>query len=77
MDIEQIRKGRDFLLKVTDFTQLNDAPFTVEEKQEWALYRQELRDITTQTITEDFLFPEPPVLLESIPISFHTPKLKE
>jgi len=77
MDLNKIRCARDYILGVTDFTQLPDAAITAEEKQEWAVYRQELRDITTQNITEDFLFPEPPVLLETIPMSFHTPKPKE
>ena len=42
---EFIRSRRNFLLKETDWTQLADAPL---DKSVWAIYRQELRDITLQ-----------------------------
>lgn len=45
---EQIRQQRDILLLKTDWTQLPDAPLTTEQKTAWAVYRQELRDITKQ-----------------------------
>ena len=77
MNLEKLRCARDYILSATDFTQLADAPLTDIEKQEWALYRQTLRDLPTKNITEDFLFPEPPVLLDNIPMSLHTPKPKE
>jgi len=41
-----IRKQRDQLLLNTDWTQVEDAPVN---KQAWAVYRQALRNITTQT----------------------------
>lgn len=42
----QVRAVRDSYLLATDYTQLPDAPFTSEEKQQYAQYRQYLRDYT-------------------------------
>lgn len=44
------RMQRDQKLKDSDFTQLSDAPFTVEQKAAWAAYRQDLRDLPEETI---------------------------
>ncbi len=44
----QIRAQRNSLLTLSDWTQLPDAPLTVEQKQEWAEYRQALRDVPEQ-----------------------------
>lgn len=41
--IQTIRKN---ILESTDYTQLPDAPLTEEKKQEWATYRQQIRDMT-------------------------------
>lgn len=41
-----VRVVRNGYLQDTDFTQLNDAPFTTEEKAQYAGYRQYLRDYT-------------------------------
>lgn len=43
---EIVRSVRNGYLSATDFTQLNDAPFTDEEKALYADYRQYLRDYT-------------------------------
>lgn len=43
-----LRKKRNELLRDTDFTQINDAPFGAEEKNAYAAYRQYLRDIPAQ-----------------------------
>lgn len=40
---------RDKLLLDSDWTQLPDVPLTETQKQEWATYRQELRDIPEQS----------------------------
>ena len=40
-----IRSKRNELLKESDWTQLNDCPLSASKKQEWATYRQELRDL--------------------------------
>lgn len=42
----QVRAVRDSYLLATDYTQLPDAPFTAEEKAQYAEYRQYLRDYT-------------------------------
>lgn len=41
-----VRVVRNKYLQDTDFTQLNDAPFTSEEKLQYAQYREYLRDYT-------------------------------
>ena len=43
---EQVRSYRKYLLSTTDYTQLNDAPFTEGEKTGYAEYRQYLRNYT-------------------------------
>lgn len=43
---ESVRLVRNAYLSDTDYTQLSDSPFTSEEKQEYANYRQYLRDYT-------------------------------
>lgn len=43
-----IREYRNYLLQVSDFSQLPDAPLTAAEKAEWVIYRQQLRDVPTQ-----------------------------
>lgn len=42
----RVRSSRNYLLNTTDYTQLNDAPFTEEEKTKYAEYRKYLRDYT-------------------------------
>jgi hypothetical protein len=43
-----VRDKRDRLLAESDFSQLPDVPLTGEQKDAWAAYRRELRDITKQ-----------------------------
>lgn len=45
---EMVRNDRNQLLYECDWTQLSDSPLTSEQKTEWSLYRQALRDVTTQ-----------------------------
>jgi hypothetical protein len=45
---KEIRTKRNKLLSDSDWTQTLDSPLSAEQKQAWATYRQELRDITTQ-----------------------------
>ena len=45
---ENVKMIRNSYLQQTDFTQLSDAPFTVEEKAEYAEYRKYLRDYTEE-----------------------------
>jgi len=44
--LSENRQKRDLLLFQSDWTQVNDAPLTEEQKTAWAEYRQALRDIT-------------------------------
>jgi len=40
-----MRTQRNMLLAASDFTQVPDAPFTEQQRQAWAAYRQALRDL--------------------------------
>lgn len=40
---------RNFLLYQSDWTQIPNNPLTLEVQQQWADYRQQLRDITNQS----------------------------
>ncbi len=56
-----IRRDRDFLLGISDWTQISDSPLSEEKKKEWAEYRSALRNITSSTENpKDVVFPEPP-----------------
>lgn len=44
LDLEGIRNDRNFRLRQSDWTQTVDAPLTADKKEEWATYRQQLRD---------------------------------
>lgn len=59
-----IRLQRNELLTQSDWTQVNDAPLSDSKKQEWATYRQSLRDLpsTQQSVNNiaDVIFPSIP-----------------
>ena len=40
-----LRQKRNKLIAETDWTQANDIPFSTLKKQEWQVYRQQLRDL--------------------------------
>lgn len=44
-----VKTNRNKLLYQSDWTQLPNSPLTTEKQQEWANYRQQLRDITSQS----------------------------
>ena len=44
-----MRVNRDGLLSSSDWTQMPDSPLTDAKKQEWATYRQALRDLPENT----------------------------
>jgi hypothetical protein len=46
---DSVRFTRDEALKNSDWTQLPDSPLSAEKKQEWATYRQQLRDLLSDT----------------------------
>lgn len=68
IDIElyRIRARRDELLTATDWTVLPDSPLSESDVHEWKVYRQTLRDIpqdlisNPEKITPLFLFPKSP-----------------
>ena len=47
--VDSINIQRVELLYESDWTQIPNNPLTAEKQQEWADYRQQLRDITTQS----------------------------
>ena len=63
-DIERrwssVRADRNQRLADCDWTQLPDAPLSNIQMQEWASYRQALRDITTQSNPFNIGWPEQP-----------------
>lgn len=63
-----VRGSRNMRLMMSDWTQLDDTPISNTEKQEWVVYRQALRDITTQSDPFNILWPVPPSK-NSIPVS--------
>lgn len=55
---EQIRLWRNEELRLTDYTQLADAPV---DQEAWAEYRQALRDLPAQGVSaDDAVFPVKP-----------------
>jgi hypothetical protein len=55
---DQVRSQRDWRLSQCDWTQLPDSPV---EAEDWALYRQQLRDVTLQVgFPEEVVWPEEP-----------------
>lgn len=56
-----IREKRNRLLFECDWTQLSDSPLSVEKREEWAIYRQELRDITNYPSPDSVIWPNEPI----------------
>ena len=57
-NIHEVRQTRNELLLECDWTQLSDIPQSV--KDEWSSYRQELRDITSQSNPYNIIWPNKP-----------------
>lgn len=59
-----VKKKRDYLLLMSDYTQLSDNGLTDEKKAEWRTYRQALRDLpqTYESATDksDITWPTKP-----------------
>jgi hypothetical protein len=56
-----MRDARNILLVESDFTQLSDSPLSDSKKQEWATYRQALRDFPASWTPADTAnFPDQP-----------------
>jgi hypothetical protein len=65
MDWQNVRLARNRILAQTDWTQCADvqSSFTEQQKQDWAMFRQKLRDITKDfDNVENVIFPQPPSL---------------
>ena len=56
-----VRRERRTKLELCDWTQLPDSQLTEEKKQEWANYRQALRDVTNQSDPFDIILPSKPL----------------
>jgi hypothetical protein len=58
---EEVSVKRKKLLESSDWTQLPNGPLTTEQQQAWAVYRQELRDVTSQSgYPFNVIWPTPP-----------------
>ena len=58
---DRLRTERNALLVSSDWTQYNDSPLDDETKDDWAIYRQELRDLpATEADPADPTWPEVP-----------------
>jgi hypothetical protein len=56
----QMRSIRNQMLLLCDYTQLPDAPASIN-KEAWAVYRQELRDVTSQSgFPDNIIWPVSP-----------------
>ncbi len=55
-----VREERNKKLLESDWTQLADSPLVNQKQTEWQIYRQELRDITTQSNPFSIEWPTPP-----------------
>lgn len=67
IDLDAAKKDvlakRDALLYASDWTQIPNGPLTEQQMQEWAVYRQELRDITNQAgYPTNVVFPVAPTV---------------
>lgn len=62
----EIRQIRDLGLRDSDWTQVPDSPLTAEQRSDWQMYRQKLRDLPADyahvTSIEDVVFPDAPSL---------------
>lgn len=62
--LKEVRQERNKSLLNSDWTQLPDSPLTEAERQEWATYRQALRDLPSNNPNIQFLadiqWPEKP-----------------
>jgi len=45
--VQALREMRDVLLKESDWTQMPDCPISEEIKNDWRIWRQAMRDITS------------------------------
>jgi hypothetical protein len=61
LDFSRIRTQRDGMLRHTDWTQIADANLGDHTAEEWATYRQELRDLPSKhSKVSEVVWPTPP-----------------
>ena len=61
LDLTTVRMDRDNLLRSTDWTQIADASLGDHTAEEWATYRQELRDLPAGfSKVSEVVFPDDP-----------------
>ena len=62
--MQYLRDKRNQKLLISDWTQMPDSPLTDSKKQEWATYRQQLRDLPSSYTDDDdiadIIFPSKP-----------------
>lgn len=56
----EIREQRNQLLSESDWTQFQDSPITGSQLTDWQTYRQELRNITSQSNPFEIIWPIKP-----------------
>ena len=61
LDFTFVRSQRDAMLRDTDWTQIADASLGAHTAEEWAAYRQELRDLPSKhSKVSEVVWPTPP-----------------
>ena len=61
LDFTFVRSQRDAMLRDTDWTQIADASLGAHTAEEWATYRQELRDLPAGfSKVSEVVFPDDP-----------------
>jgi len=61
LDFSMVRMDRDGMLRSTDWTQIADAALGDHTAEEWATYRQELRDLPAGfSKVSEVVFPDDP-----------------
>ena len=61
ISMKSLRERRNQLLSETDWTRMDDNGLDEDDREIWAIYRQELRDITEQySSLDDVVWPESP-----------------
>ena len=61
LDLNHVRGQRDGQLRGSDWTQISDAALGDHTAEEWAAYRQELRDLpATYSRVSEVVWPTPP-----------------
>lgn len=56
----QIRAERNRRLRMSDWTQIPDSAISAEKRAQWAVYRQQLRDLPMQKNFPNCEFPQEP-----------------